>query len=78
MKTVNDYIKDENAIVLNSKKKYEVALQIKEYIERMQSSTNNVNQVSSADELIKYKQLLDGGVITQREFDLKKKQLLGL
>lgn len=32
----------------------------------------------SADELKKYKELLDSGVITQEEFDAKKKQLLGL
>ncbi len=35
-------------------------------------------QQSNADELKKYKDLLDGGVITQEEFDAKKKQLLGL
>lgn len=33
---------------------------------------------SSADELKKYKELLDMGVISQEEFDAKKKQLLGL
>lgn len=33
---------------------------------------------SNADELKKYKDLLDSGVITQAEFDAKKKQLLGL
>lgn len=33
---------------------------------------------SNADELKKYKDLLDNGVITQEEFDQKKKQLLGL
>ncbi len=86
MKSVTDYIKDENAIVLPTKKSYQLALEIKEYVERMQSSanginqssTNGANQSSSADELIKYKQLLDGGVITQQEFELKKKELLGL
>ena len=34
--------------------------------------------LSSADEIKKYKDLLDCGVITQEEFDAKKKQLLGL
>jgi hypothetical protein len=34
--------------------------------------------VSSADELKKFKELFDGGVITQEEFDAKKKELLGL
>ena len=32
----------------------------------------------TADELKRYKELLDSGVITQEEFDAKKKQLLGL
>lgn len=33
---------------------------------------------SSADEIIKYKNLLDKGIITQEEFNEKKKQLLGI
>lgn len=33
---------------------------------------------SAADEIMKYKQLLDMGAITQEEFDLKKKELLGI
>jgi len=33
---------------------------------------------SAADELKKFKELLDSGVISQEEFDAKKKQLLGL
>ena len=37
-----------------------------------------IQQVSNADELKKYKELLDSGVISQEEFDAKKKQLLGL
>lgn len=39
---------------------------------------NNNQSVSNADELKKYKDLLDSGVITQEEFNAKKKQLLGL
>ena len=35
-------------------------------------------QQSNADELKKYKDLLDNGIITKEEFDAKKKQLLGL
>lgn len=34
--------------------------------------------VSSADEILKYKQLLDAGAITEEEFAAKKKQLLGV
>ena len=33
---------------------------------------------SSADELLKFKQLLDAGAITQDEYDAKKKEILGL
>lgn len=40
--------------------------------------TQIVNSISSADELIKYKQLLDMGALTQEEFDIKKKELLGI
>lgn len=44
---------------------------------------NNSNPVSitagsSADELKKFKELLDSGIISQEEFEAKKKQLLGL
>ncbi len=36
------------------------------------------NVISPADEIKKFKELLDLGIITQEEFDGKKKQLLGL
>ncbi|WP_035797357.1 SHOCT domain-containing protein [Butyrivibrio sp. MB2005] len=38
----------------------------------------NQTTVSGADEIKKYKELLDNGVITQEEFEAKKKQLLDL
>lgn len=37
-----------------------------------------VHNSSAADEIVKFKELLDQGIITQEEFELKKKQLLGL
>lgn len=37
-----------------------------------------IANISPADEIVKYKALLDQGVITQEEFEIKKKQLLGL
>ena len=49
-----------------------------EDIEKSKQHAGVAHQVSSADELKKYKELLDSGVITQEEFDAKKKQLLGL
>jgi len=46
--------------------------------QKNESDSNTSPQLSSADELVKFKSLLDSGVITQEEFDSKKKQLLGL
>ncbi len=59
---------------------------LKERQEKEKSQTvkkeTTVNQTiikqTSADELKKYKELLDIGAITQEEFDTKKKELLGL
>jgi predicted Zn-dependent peptidase len=53
-------------------------------IERQNAKANSAHSpapattASTADELKKYKELLDAGIITQEEFDAKKKQLLGL
>lgn len=42
------------------------------------NSTQNNEKSSNADELKKFRDLLDSGIITQEEFEQKKKQLLGL
>ena len=42
------------------------------------SKSQVLNNISPADELIKYKQLLDMGALTKEEFDKKKKELLGV
>jgi energy-coupling factor transporter transmembrane protein EcfT len=50
-------------------------------VNRQEKNTSVVQQIvnqTSAVELKEYKELLDSGVITQEEFDAKKKQLLGL
>lgn len=41
-------------------------------------AANTAPAASAADEIKKFKELLDAGAITQEEFDAKKKQLLGL
>ena len=38
----------------------------------------SIASISVADEIFKFKKLLDDGVITQEEFDKKKKQLLDM
>lgn len=59
------------------------ALQI--IADEMQTSANSSNEsisvvqpISSADEILKFKTLLDQGIITQDEFNKKKAELLGL
>lgn len=53
------------------------AKDIKKYIDNYAQTGNTGTTLSSADELKKYKSLLEEGTITQEEFDKKKKQLLG-
>lgn len=48
------------------------------YHESLESQEFDVVAPSSADEIKKYKELLDMGALTQEEFDAKKKQLLKL
>ena len=46
--------------------------------ERNAQNAPAIQALSPAEELKKFKDLLDAGIITQEEFDAKKKQLLGL
>ena len=46
--------------------------------QKVSSTTPVAASASAADEIRKYKELLDMGAITQDEFDQKKTQLLGL
>lgn len=67
--------------IKNAKEIYTVITNL--LIERQQNAKNvtyaTVTPKSDeADQLKKYKELLDSGIITQEEFDAKKKQLLGL
>ncbi len=53
---------------------------IKKKIDQLKKQQNAsvINPLSSADELKKYKELFDAGVLTQEEFEEKKKELLHL
>ena len=74
-----DAMSDENSVTFNGKMQYEIALDIKERIEKLKNSISNTSGgMGGADELRKFKQLLDEGIISKEEFEHKKKQLLGL
>ena len=49
-----------------------------QYSRNVPSTNLPTSIVGGADEIKKYKELLDNGIITQEEFEAKKKQLLGL
>jgi len=51
---------------------------INEAITNNNANTNSDSRINDADVLVKYKALLDQGVITQDDYDAKKKELLGL
>ncbi len=68
-----------------TKKHLNEMIEIKNYIQKRIEEINNQvkeerrlqNNGSSADEILKLKQLLDMGAITQEEFDEQKKKILG-
>lgn len=51
---------------------------VQQAIAAQQHAAAQTSPVSVADEIMKFKKLLDAGVITQAEFDEQKKQLLGM
>lgn len=63
--------------ITNLKNAEELKSVIMERKKILRDKPDNAN-AGNADELKKYKDLLDSGVISQEEFDAKKKQLLGL
>lgn len=57
----------------------EEAQQMKKYIENYKSApAQSPSNVSVADEIKKFKDLLDCGAITEEEYEAKKKELLNL
>lgn len=58
---------------------YKVDRNEKRYAQRVAQRNSRVNRVENSqniDQLLKYKELLDSGAITQEEFEQKKKELL--
>lgn len=48
------------------------------FLSNTDNNQQSADSVSVADELMKFKTLLDSGAITQSEYDLQKKKILGL
>ena len=70
IKNADEMYKELNNLIISRQSEKEA----KKPIETIQATQN----LSNADEIKKYKELLDMGIISQEEFDAKKKELLGL
>ncbi len=78
-----DTIKEKFNVALDKAQAENINSQIHNVLHELKSNKTSVetplqSNISSADELRKYKSLLDDGIISQDEFDQKKKQLLGI
>lgn len=68
-----DAMHDENTVmffITDNKLVNQIKSKIEELMSRQR--TGYINQLSSADEIKKFKELLDDGLITQEEFDKRK------
>ena len=79
---VFDAAQDEDTITFGADKNdsaKEIANYLNEALRKIKTaSKGTVAAVSASDEIRKFKALLDEGIISQEEFDSKKKQLLGM
>ena len=66
------------ALIVNNEEIHEAINKLLIERQTKDKKVNTDSSSSNADELKKYKDLLDSGIITQEEFDAKKKELLGL
>lgn len=72
------YLSDKNTIFFR-KNQHEEAIQFKKALDKVLETRNSTSQTqSTADEIRKFKELLDIGAITEEEYQAKKKSLLGL
>ncbi len=77
-----DTIKETFNIVMDKIRIKIVANKAQEVLQKVREGSNAETikkpELSAADEIQKYKELLDLGAITEEEFQFKKKELLGL
>lgn len=80
----NNFFNENSFTFDTSKVTNEKMREVAEYVKRrvneckQQKNAPALGVLSPADEIRKFKDLLDTGAITQEEFDAKKKQLLGI
>ena len=72
------YYSDWQGITDEKKSELKKAIAEGQYLVNVKDTPTTSTTTCQADEIKKYKELADAGVITQEEFEAKKKQLLGL
>ncbi|WP_100488594.1 SHOCT domain-containing protein [Sporolactobacillus pectinivorans] len=71
-------VRDENSVIF-AKKELDQAIDLKRYVEQLIANKNSDSTtIDVADQIRKFAELHDQGILTDEEFDAKKKQLLGL
>ncbi len=69
---------DENTVMFK-KKDNDFAIKLKEKVEElMNTDIESKKSISNADEIRKYKELFREGIISEKEFNIKKQELLNL
>ncbi|MDU7339045.1 MAG: SHOCT domain-containing protein [Clostridium sp.] len=72
---IRDAVNDENSVLFVGEENYKTALKIQDIIIRYNKSDT---VLSSADEIYKFKKLMDDGIITREEFEKKRNKLLDI
>lgn len=78
-----DTIKETFNVGLNKESAQKINAKVHEVLDQLRNANSQSSQpvqagISVADEIKKFKELLDAGTISPEEFEAKKKQLLGL
>ena len=74
--------KDPNTLILRAfnkeipSKSEQIYMYILKRISEIKKENSTINNISNADEIMRFKQLLDEGIISQEEFEKKKQELL--
>ena len=73
-----DTMKETFNVMVNAKQGNNILQEIQSILFNSKKSSNSDSGGSGADEIRKYKELLDDRIITEEEFNKKKKELLGM
>jgi len=72
-----DAMQDENSVVFGGQDNYRIAMQIKSYVDNYsEAGKAAAPAISAADEIMKFKKLLDMGAINEDQYQKKLRELM--